>query len=35
MEIFVRIAEEKYINKLQETKDYFVATEKFWNEHLA
>ena len=31
MEILVRIAEEKYINKYQKTKDYFEAVKMLWD----
>ncbi len=35
MEILVRIAEEKYINKLKTTTNHFDATKMLWEEHCA
>lgn len=34
MDMIVRLAEEKYINKYKYTKNYFEAVESLWNEHL-
>ena len=34
MELIVRIAEEKYINKYQKTKNYFEAVEMLWEDNL-
>lgn len=33
MEILVRMAEEKYINKYKSTTNYFEALKMLWNDH--
>lgn len=34
MEAITRIAEEKYINTYQKTKDYFEAVQLLWEDNL-